>query len=157
MATEPTSSTIRQAPGSGTTLCGTTDLPVSPTEPPATQLFVGGTSAVPRARTFVSQTLRGWGITERTDDVLLCTTELAANACLHTEPNTGEFLVRVVLHHSTLRVEVHDRDPHRPHVTPKGGEGVTGRGLLLVQRIADRCGTDPKPFNGKAVWADFAV
>ncbi|MFG3590603.1 ATP-binding protein [Streptomyces sp. NPDC047990] len=123
--------------------------------PAAAQVFVREIRAAQRARRFVAHTLESWGVTERTDDVVLCATELAANAIQHTRYGTDQFLVRVLLRRGTLRVEVHDSDPRPPTFKNPGAGAQSGRGLILISGLADGCGVDLKPSDGKAVWADF--
>ncbi|MEU5382121.1 ATP-binding protein [Streptomyces sp. NPDC005968] len=124
---------------------------------PAAQLFMREACSVRRARGFIARTLHHWGVTERASDVILCAAELAANACEHTQPGADQFLVRVLLCQGTLRIEVHDRDPRHPARRNPGEGASSGRGLILVKGLADHYGVDPKPANGKAVWADFDI
>ncbi|MFD8077314.1 ATP-binding protein [Streptomyces sp. NPDC059718] len=125
--------------------------------PLAAQLFMRETRAVRRARRFIACILQCWGVTERVADIILCAAELAANACEHSRPGADQFLVRVLLCQGTLRVEVHDRDPRRPAHRNPDEQASSGRGLILVRDLADGCGVDSKPGNGKAVWAAFDV
>jgi len=52
---------------------------------------------------------------------------------------------------ATLRFSVCDSSPTRPRLRDYGPEAVTGRGLLLVDRIARRWGVDVDG-EGKCVW-----
>jgi anti-sigma regulatory factor (Ser/Thr protein kinase) len=155
------SSTAKQctAPDTAPAAAGRTvaDGPRTLSPPPVAQLFMHAPRAVRRARGFIARTLHHWGVTERATDVLLCTAELAANACEHTRPGADQFLVRVLLSQGTLRIEVHDRDPRRPSRRAPDDQASSGRGLILVKDLADGCGIDPKPADGKAVWAHFDV
>ncbi|MER7403047.1 hypothetical protein ABT373_11310 [Streptomyces sp. NPDC000070] len=38
----------------------------------------------------------------------------------------------------------------------QGPDDESGRGLLLVDALADRRGTEPRPPSGKAVWAEIS-
>ncbi|MEU6343272.1 ATP-binding protein [Streptomyces sp. NPDC046977] len=140
------------SPGAGRVACGR---PGEHSPAPAAQLFTRDTCAVRRARRFVAHTLDDWGVTERTADVVLCAAELAANACEHTRPGPGQFLVRVLLCEGAVRVEVHDRDPRRPEPGKPDAGTPSGRGLIIVMDLADGYGVDDKPAGGKAVWARF--
>jgi GAF domain-containing protein/anti-sigma regulatory factor (Ser/Thr protein kinase) len=90
-----------------------------------------------------------------TDVALLLLTELVGNTARHAGP--GEITVRVVLAGTELRVEVADgsgRLPRMPASTP--WEQESGRGLLLVEALADRWGSTPTQ-GGKAVWFELAT
>lgn len=55
-----------------------------------------------------------------------------------------------------LRIEVWDRSPELPRRRPDDLESEHGRGLLLVEALARRCGAIPAPDQrGKVVWADL--
>jgi anti-sigma regulatory factor (Ser/Thr protein kinase) len=87
------------------------------------------------------------------DDVLLAAMELIANAYDH-----GGGPRRVRVGHSRrpcwVRVEVEDHSPERPVVRPGHLDQVRGRGLILVDRLADEWGVADRPvLGGKCVWA----
>ncbi|MFD5590600.1 ATP-binding protein [Streptomyces griseorubiginosus] len=108
------------------------------------------------ARRFAAETLAGWGLAEtpRTDDVLLCVSELVTNALLHGVPPGRQ--LRLFLRHEghAVVVEVHDSGPGVPRVVYDGDEG--GRGLLLVSALSDKWGVREREL-GKAVWCEFAL
>ncbi|MEC4016987.1 ATP-binding protein [Streptomyces sp. H27-D2] len=113
--------------------------------------------SVPVAREFVRQALTEWGVAGRAEDVLLCVSELATNALLHGVPPGRGFGVWVWLTgDGALRVEVHDSGDGYPCV-PDAGEGwdESGRGLLLVEALADKWGVGERE-PGKIVWCEFA-
>jgi anti-sigma regulatory factor (Ser/Thr protein kinase) len=105
-------------------------------------------AAAARARRFVSDTLRGWGFHDAIPDAQLLVSELVTNAVLHARSAT---LVTVARAGATVRISVDDDCPTRPRLRELGPEAVTGRGLLLVDRIARRWGVDPRA-DGKCVW-----
>ncbi|MFJ4844585.1 MULTISPECIES: ATP-binding protein [unclassified Streptomyces] len=142
------------SPGADRVACGR---PGEHSPASAAQLFTRDTCAVRRARRFVARTLDDWGVTERAGDVVLCAAELAANACEHTRPGAEQFLVRVLLCEGAVRVEVHDRDPRRPEPGNPDAGTPSGRGLIIVNDLADGYGVDDKPAHGKAVWDRFAM
>lgn len=86
----------------------------------------------------------------------LLVTELVTNALVHTDQGAE---VSVTLARARLRVEVRDyaaRKP-RPHV-PSADDGTHGRGLVLVQSLADAWGVDaltPALGGGKVVWFEL--
>ena len=113
--------------------------------------------AVPAAREFVRQTLTEWGMAERRDDALMCVSELAANVVRHDETPERRFLVALSGGDGLLRVEVHDASRHRPRVQSPGVDSTTGRGLLLVNALADGWGVEPGHPRGKVVWTEFKL
>jgi GAF domain-containing protein/anti-sigma regulatory factor (Ser/Thr protein kinase) len=105
------------------------------------------------ARTRLRALLEARGL--ETDVALLLLTELVGNTARHAAP--GEITVRVLLAGALLRVEVADsssRQPRLPTSTP--WEQESGRGLLLVEALADRWGSTPVQ-GGKAVWFELAA
>ncbi|MFD9859770.1 ATP-binding protein [Streptomyces alboflavus] len=123
-----------------------------------TRRFRRRASAIPAARTFVQSTLAAWEINDpsRADDVLLCVSELATNALLYGTTGSEYFLVKLSETDARLRVEVHDTSRRRPRAKQPSAEAVNGRGLLLVNLLADGYGVEPRP-SGKVVWSEFKV
>ncbi|MFC8230808.1 ATP-binding protein [Streptomyces sp. NPDC057287] len=111
--------------------------------------------SVPAVREFVGTAAADWGFEARADDVLLCVSELATNALLHGVPPGRGFLVRLRLVEGgrELLVEVHDSGGGVPVVREPCGE--SGRGLLLVDALADRWGVGERD-PGKVVWCVFS-
>ncbi|MEV6204974.1 ATP-binding protein [Streptomyces sp. NPDC051771] len=75
--------------------------------------------------------------------------ELTANAATHGRVAGRDFRLALVAHPGVLRIEVSDTrgdDLPEPH---------TGRGLLLVEALADRWGVAPGPVPRKTVWAEL--
>ncbi|MEU9196197.1 ATP-binding protein [Streptomyces hundungensis] len=109
--------------------------------------------SVPAAREFAEVALSDWGFFHRIDDILLCVSELATNALLHGVPPGRGFLLRMALcGGAVLRVEVQDSGGGAPRITDAADEG--GRGLLLVEAVADKWGVGERE-PGKAVWCEF--
>ncbi|MGP3923589.1 ATP-binding protein [Streptomyces sp. 8N616] len=122
-----------------------------------TQRFPRAASAVPEARSHVARTLEALGIADRADDVLVCVSELATNAIRHGDPHAGHFLLKVLTVDGRLRIEVQDTGRRRPRVQQPSPDETTGRGLLLVETLADGWGVEPRPPRGKVVWTEFKV
>jgi hypothetical protein len=56
----------------------------------------------------------------------------------------------------TLRIEVTDtRGDHLPHTELPAPDAESGRGLVLVDALADRWGVAPGPRPRKTVWAEI--
>jgi anti-sigma regulatory factor (Ser/Thr protein kinase) len=105
------------------------------------------------ARRVCEQALRDWDVSDRTDDVLLVTTELVQNMSQHTDDG-GE--LHLSLHDDAIIVEVTDTNPDLPHLPPKDHTRPGGRGLLLVAAVTQRWGTRPAAWagrRGKVIWA----
>jgi anti-sigma regulatory factor (Ser/Thr protein kinase) len=109
-------------------------------------------AAASRARHFVCDTLRAWGCDDAIPDAELLVSELVTNAVLHARSATRVTIERDGERNgSVLRFSVYDASPTRPRLRDYGPQAVTGRGLLLVDRIARRWGVDPQD-AGKCVW-----
>ncbi|MFE6284260.1 ATP-binding protein [Streptomyces sp. NPDC057877] len=81
--------------------------------------------------------------------------ELTANAALHGSAPGRHARLALTLTADTLRIEVTDaRGDHLPQPAP-GGDGESGRGLLLVASLADAWGCEPHHLGGKTVWAEY--
>ncbi|MFH8573832.1 ATP-binding protein [Streptomyces sp. NPDC017993] len=121
------------------------------------RLFRRERRSVPLAREFVRAVLAGWGVGESAEAVLLCVSELATNAVRHGVPPGRGF--RLWLRREadgTLRVEVHDSGDGCPRVLTAGPGDEGGRGLLLVEALADKWGVGERD-PGKIVWCEFAL
>ncbi|GAA1989313.1 ATP-binding protein [Kitasatospora viridis] len=62
-------------------------------------------------------------------------------------------LVQFELVPGLLRIEVHDASDALPVAGRSGAEDESGRGLLLVERLALEWGCGPRQGVGKRVWA----
>jgi serine/threonine-protein kinase RsbW len=85
----------------------------------------------------------------------LCLSELATNATLHSrsrEPG-GSFLVRVERRGNHIRVEVTDQGGPWHQQAP--ADGQTGRGLLVVARLAHNWGRTGDEHTGWTIWFDI--
>ncbi|MEU5211101.1 SpoIIE family protein phosphatase [Streptomyces sp. NPDC020742] len=106
------------------------------------------------ARHMIRSAVRAWGAAERSEEIELVADELITNALLHTD---GEAVVNIRMPHSVerrLRLEVEDHSSSLPRRREPGEAGVSGRGLLLVDRLADVWGVEPRG-GGKCVWCEF--
>jgi anti-sigma regulatory factor (Ser/Thr protein kinase) len=86
------------------------------------------------------------------DDVRLTTSELVTNVVKHTDDG-GEVRAWDPRPDVPLRLEVEDSDPSLPEV-PVEAPAVGGRGLAIVDQVADDWGVEPQS-PGKVVWAEF--
>ncbi|MGN5635592.1 ATP-binding protein [Streptomyces sp. AC154] len=95
-----------------------------------------------------------WGYPNHVAEVALLVSELATNALLHGSVRGRLFRVHLILSATTLRIEVSDpRGERLPAVREAGDDDCYGRGLLIVDRLADRWGVEPRTV-GKTVFAE---
>lgn len=120
--------------------------------------------SVPGARRFVRDGLREWGLPALEDDAALCTSELAANAALH----SGSRFMDVTLHELGGAVEVAVLDAGAmvgaeavaPRTSPAMHSGspplatepATGRGLAIVAMLSHEWGVADEA-GRRRVWA----
>lgn len=113
--------------------------------------FPAAPASAAQARRFVESVLEG-ELEHFAYAATMLVSELVANAVLH----TGTTIEVVVLcpERDRVRVEVHDGSaqlPVRKHYSTLSG---TGRGLLLVERMASAWGSRRKD-DGKVVWFEL--
>ncbi|MBV6697332.1 ATP-binding protein [Kitasatospora aureofaciens] len=100
--------------------------------------------------------------TEPYYSALLIIAELAANAISHGRVPGRGFELHLSLtttarRGTTLRIEISDCKGDRLPVLPArlNPNSQSGRGLTLVNALADRWGTIPRHPNGKTIWAEL--
>jgi serine phosphatase RsbU (regulator of sigma subunit)/anti-sigma regulatory factor (Ser/Thr protein kinase) len=116
----------------------------------------GDPEALRLARHMIRATVRAWGAGERADEIELVADELITNVLLHTEGSavvTLRFLCGV---DRRVRVEVEDSSSALPRRRDAEVSGVSGRGLVLVDRLTDLWGVEARG-GGKCVWCEFVV
>ncbi|MFE0510003.1 SpoIIE family protein phosphatase [Streptomyces sp. NPDC058964] len=110
--------------------------------------------SVATARSFVRDTLQGWGFADIVDDAVVLTSELVTNAVVHAGTHADVLCLRS---EDGVRIEVADRYPERE--VPLQGAAVNmgspdregGRGLQLCAALAGRWGVEYTPTH-KNVW-----
>ncbi|MCZ7431723.1 ATP-binding protein [Streptomyces sp. WMMC1477] len=129
--------------------------------PTYSQTFPCEPSTAMIGRDLVRAVLGVWHIDGLADRAALIVTELIANAARHTP--CPEIRLTVGRPSATrVRVGVVDREPTRlPILGQAGDNDESGRGLLLVDAVADRWGYDlhgsgRRPW-GKEVWAELST
>ncbi|WP_433891605.1 ATP-binding protein [Streptomyces sp. CA-111067] len=105
------------------------------------------------ARRLVAAALATWRLEELTDPAVLVVSELVGNAVRHTRSH--RVLVVVARPAAGLvRIEVVDRSRALPVLHTPDPDAERGRGLLTVDAVATRWGSQPLPF-GKRVWCEL--
>ncbi|MEV0323308.1 ATP-binding protein [Streptomyces sp. NPDC050658] len=115
-------------------------------------------ASVALARVRVRDHLTAWGHLEGSGarhDVVLLVSELATNAVCHGLVLEREFEVAVtVLADGDCFIEVSDESPMSPELRGKGAwDEENGRGLRLLDALADAWGVWQRGRHGKTVWA----
>ncbi|MGW0905313.1 SpoIIE family protein phosphatase [Streptomyces sp. NPDC002853] len=110
--------------------------------------------SVATARSFVRDTLQGWGFTDIVDDAVVLTSELVTNAVVHAGTAADVLCLRS---EDAVRIEVSDHYPEREiplqqaAVNMGNPDREGGRGLQLCAALATRWGVDYTPTQ-KQVW-----
>ncbi|MFF4347929.1 ATP-binding protein [Streptomyces sp. NPDC001530] len=108
------------------------------------------------ARLLATEQLRAWGLPF--EDAAHVVAELAANAATHGRVSGRDFHLSLTATEGVLRVEVADtRGDRLPHAQPSTSDGESGRGLVLVEALADRWGVTTGPPPRKTVWAELIL
>jgi anti-sigma regulatory factor (Ser/Thr protein kinase) len=125
--------------------------------PPRAHIDLGAVLTAPRcARAWTREILWEWGTAELADAAELVASELvtnSVNACV----GLDQAAIRLVLTlgRGELAILVRDDHPGTPMAAQPGADDETGRGLLIVEQLSDRCGwyplEDAKP--AKVTWA----
>jgi anti-sigma regulatory factor (Ser/Thr protein kinase) len=106
------------------------------------------------ARLLATEQLRSWGLPFESARHIVA--ELAANAATHGRVTGRDFRLTLYVIGDTLRIEVTDtRGDRLPHPQCPSAEVETGRGLVLVESLADRWGVAHGPSPRKTVWAEL--
>ncbi|GAA2983305.1 SpoIIE family protein phosphatase [Streptomyces drozdowiczii] len=112
--------------------------------------------ALSSARHMIRAAVRAWGARDRADEVELAADELVTNALMHTDGGAIVTIRVLTGPDRRLRVDVEDRSSALPRRRDAGEAGVSGRGLMLVDQLADAWGVESRG-TGKCVWSEFVV
>lgn len=111
--------------------------------------------SVPAARRRAAWLAVAWGQPGLAADLALVTSELTTNALLHGSLWDRYLRVEVQLTGAVLRIEVTDpKGERRPEPRAAADDEQYGRGLHIVNALADRWGTCERVV-GKTVWAEL--
>ncbi|MFD8228901.1 SpoIIE family protein phosphatase [Streptomyces massasporeus] len=110
--------------------------------------------SVASARSFVRDTLQGWGFADIVDDAVVLTSELVTNAVVHAGTSADVLCLRS---DEGARIEVADHYPEREiplqatAINMGSPDREGGRGLQLCAALAGRWGVEYTPTH-KTVW-----
>ncbi|MDP9681494.1 ATP-binding protein [Streptomyces griseoviridis] len=110
-----------------------------------------GAHAARHVRRIVRSYLDEWELAGLSDAVELGVTELLANVVRHVPDRRCTLLL--LRRPGGVRVEVADGCPRWPVRAERVGDDAEGgRGLVLLEAVADKWGVAPGPGDGKTVW-----
>ncbi|MFI2370307.1 SpoIIE family protein phosphatase [Streptomyces sp. NPDC018833] len=107
------------------------------------------------ARQHLRELLHDWSDEEQVDSAVLMVSEMVTNVLVHTDGNA--LLAAEIAHGDKsrrLRVEVTDPSDELPHKRRPGEMASSGRGLVLMEVLADAWGVDPRG-EGKSIWFEL--
>ncbi|MFF7979751.1 SpoIIE family protein phosphatase [Streptomyces sp. NPDC007901] len=110
---------------------------------------------VAEARQHLRELLHDWGSPDQLDSAVLLVSEMLTNVLVHTD--TDALLLAEVSGQAAerrLRVEVTDAGDDLPHKRRPGELASSGRGLVLIELLADAWGVDPRG-QGKSIWFEL--
>ncbi|MFM9452313.1 ATP-binding protein [Streptomyces europaeiscabiei] len=119
-------------------------------------------AAIRAARRGLRERLLEWGLEPIADDVALAAAELLTNAVKHgcrgVPSGTREVTLTAWYTATRLRVAVTDPSTEVPRRRSASTDCEDGRGLRLVDEVADRWGATTEPDgSGKTVWLELAA
>jgi len=127
------------------------NLPAAAAPAVTARVFPGEAGQVRAARRFLAGVLDGCPVA---DDALVCVSELATNALLHSRSGRpgGRFTVCVRVRAASVRAAVADEGG--PWGQQRDSGGQSGRGLLIVGELAARWGREYGA-AGRTVWFEI--
>ncbi|MFG3134080.1 ATP-binding protein [Streptomyces tendae] len=105
-----------------------------------------------RLRRLARACLTHWGCTELIDAAELLLTELVTNALRHA--NGSSIGVRIYVRGARLVIAVNDGSPAVPVLRPAGPDDESGRGLFLVEALAESSGVSA---DGATTWCSLPL
>ncbi|GHJ40354.1 SpoIIE family protein phosphatase [Streptomyces sp. TS71-3] len=110
---------------------------------------------IAQARTQLRELLHDWPDREQVDSAELLVSELLANVLRHTDGDARLVAeVTGIPGQECMRVEVTDSSIEPPHRRRPGELASSGRGLLLIEYLANSWGVAPRG-DGKTIWFEL--
>jgi anti-sigma regulatory factor (Ser/Thr protein kinase) len=110
------------------------------------------------ARQTVRELLHDWDDQEQVDAAVLMVSEMVTNVLVHTDGNALLIAEVACIDEDDgprrMRVQVADASDELPHKRSPGELASSGRGLVLMEMLADSWGVDPKG-EGKSIWFEL--
>lgn len=127
--------------------------------------FAADRTAPTDARRHTAGLLETWGLFGVTDTATLVVSELTTNAVRATAAlsTNGTYeppviALRLSCISRILLIEVWDPSPHAPRRREVGDDAEDGRGLMIIEALADRWGYYRRPAaGGKVTWCQIAL
>jgi anti-sigma regulatory factor (Ser/Thr protein kinase) len=128
-----------------------------PSRPPYAVLDLGAVLTAPGcARAWTREILWEWGAAGLADTAEVVASELVTNS-LKASASLDRTAIRLVLtlDKGELAILVRDSNPGVPLAVQPGPDDESGRGLVIVEQLSDRCGWYPlnDPEHAKVTWA----
>ena len=112
-------------------------------------------TAAGQARRDVRLTFTRWRLIAVVEDAALAVSELVTNAVRHGLPPIGLRLRRRV---GQVRIDVNDARPEHVTIGERSSDlSESGRGLEIVDAVADETGSEHIPGDGKFVYAAWNI
>jgi anti-sigma regulatory factor (Ser/Thr protein kinase) len=139
-----------------------TSRPPSASSPHLQTTLAADLAAISAARRGLRERLLEWGLEPIADDVALAAQELLVNAVRHgcrgIPTGTSKVTLTAQCTSTELRVAVKDPSTEVPRCRSASADCEDGRGLRLVDEVADRWGAATEPDgSGKTVWLELDV
>ncbi|MET7477314.1 ATP-binding protein [Streptomyces sp. NPDC005648] len=134
--------------------------PATLSDSAATLRLSGTRQGCAQAREFTERTLSRWRLDQQRDDALSIVSELVSNALVHARPHDAdqgsdaEVLLKLTLRGPHLLCAVTDSGSTLP-ICPQTPAPLSehGRGLRIVDALAEHWGWTRHALKGKTVWA----
>ncbi|GHA62610.1 SpoIIE family protein phosphatase [Streptomyces tendae] len=142
----------RQGEGCG---CGESTATRAPVRRTMLSVAQAEPARIATARQHLRDLLHDWPGEEQRDAAVLLLSEMLTNVLVHTD--TDALLVAEVAGEPgerRIRVEVTDNGDDLPHKRRPGEMASSGRGLMLVELLADAWGVAPRG-EGKSIWYEL--
>ncbi len=107
------------------------------------------------ARQQLRELLHDWPSADQVDSAVLLLSETLTNVLVHTDADALLLAeVRGEPGERRMRIEVTDTSDDLPHKRRPGELASSGRGLMLIELLADAWGVDPQG-EGKSIWFEL--
>ncbi|MEX2983302.1 SpoIIE family protein phosphatase [Streptomyces sp. C36] len=131
--------------------------PVVPRPPRRTVVTIAQAEPerIAEARRHIRDLMHDWPDPDQTDSAVLMVSEMVTNVLVHTD---GDALLIAEISgrpgERRIRVDVEDSSDELPHRRQPGEMASSGRGLVLMELLAEAWGVDPRG-EGKNIWFEL--